>query len=567
MSFMSNLCLQPDDEFNRSLRQNVHPTDWINPTPTDRYDLVVIGGGTAGLVVAAGAAGLGLGLKVALIERQWLGGDCLNTGCVPSKTLLRSARVIGELDRAQALGIDATASVDFAAVMTRLRRIRAAISPHDSVERFTSLGVDVFLGAAQFDDRGGVKVQSVQNSDDRPLGNRHPADQTNSPNRDRLDWDRLDWDRPDRDGSNQALMGDPSANDRYLRYRKAVIATGARAAIPEIPGLATAGYLTHETIFSLTTCPDRLLVLGGGPIGCELGQALQRLGAQVTIVQRGAQLLKQSEPNAAIILQNQLQKDGVTVKLQTQVSQVEQTPTGKRVTLHTEAGETTIEVDEILVAAGRVPNLENLNLAAVGVAWTAQGVTVNDHLQTTNPKIYAAGDICLSQKFTHAADAAARLVIQNALFSPFRWLQARLSAVTIPTVIFTDPEVAQVGLTEAAAIAQGYRYRVIEMPFERLDRAITDAETDGYLKLLHDENSDRILGATIVAVHAGEMISEVTSAIVHRLGLNALSQVIHAYPTQAECLKKAADTYKKTKLTPTTQKLLKIIYSLTSLFA
>jgi pyruvate/2-oxoglutarate dehydrogenase complex dihydrolipoamide dehydrogenase (E3) component len=499
--------LQPLDEYNQALMAQVHPPDWVNPQPAACYDLVVIGAGTAGLVVAAGAAGLGLGLKVALIEKSLMGGDCLNVGCVPSKCVIRSSRVVADMQGAAPFGIhppDAI-SIDFAAVMQRMRRIRAGISHHDSADRFRDLGIDVFLGQAQFANPETITVR-----------------------------------------------GTP------LRFKKAVIATGARATHPPIPGLTAAGYLTNETVFSLTERPQRLAVIGGGPIGCELAQAFHHLGSQVTLLHKHGHLLDREDADAAAIIQQQFRQENLHLVLGCTLEQVDTTDTGKVIHYRQNGVLQTVEVDEILVGAGRIPNVDGLNLAAVGVEYdTRRGVVVNDYLQTSNPRIYAAGDICMSWKFTHAADAAARIVIKNALFSPFGLGRSKLSRLVMPWVTYTDPEIAHVGLYEPEAQAQGLNTNTIKIPFSSVDRALADGEPEGFVKILHKRGSDQILGATIVARHAGEMISEITLAIVSKQGLSALAGVIHPYPTQAEAIKKAADAYRRTLLTPRTQTLLK----------
>ncbi|MBF2035915.1 MAG: mercuric reductase [Leptolyngbyaceae cyanobacterium T60_A2020_046] len=496
---------------NQTLQSQVHPSDWVNPSPAQRYDLVVIGAGTAGLVVAAGAAGLDLGLKIALVEKSLMGGDCLNVGCVPSKCIIRSSRVVADMRDAAPFGIQPPESikVDFAAVMDRMRQIRADISHHDSVERFSNLGIDVFLGEARFVDGATVQV-----------------------------------------------------GDHRLPFKKAVIATGARAHRPSVPGLAEAGFLTNETVFSLTERPRRLAVIGGGPIGCELAQAFHRLGSEVTLLHNHGHLLNREDADAAEIVQQQLIKEQLNLVLDAKLERVETTPTGKVLHYSQEGSSApqTVEVDEILVGAGRVPNVDGLNLEAVGVECDRrQGVIVNDHLQTTNPKIFAAGDICMDWKFTHAADAAARIVIKNAFFSPFGLGRSKLSSLVMPWVTYTDPEIAHVGLYAHEAKQQGIETDTIEIPFSSVDRALTDGESAGFLKILHKKGSDKILGATIVARHAGEMISEITLAMVTGQGLSALSGVIHPYPTQAEAIKKAADTYRRTLLTPRTKLLLKLL--------
>ncbi len=501
--------LQPLDEYNQSLMSHVHPPDWMNPKPAACYDLVVIGAGTAGLVVAAGAAGLGLGLKIALIERSLMGGDCLNVGCVPSKCVIRSSRVVADMRDAAPFGIQPpeTIDIDFAAVMQRMRRIRAGISHHDSAERFRQLGIDVFLGSARF-------------------------------------------------VSNEAI----AVNDSQLRFKKAVIATGARATHPNVLGLAEAGYLTNETVFSLTECPKRLAVIGGGPIGCELAQAFHRLGSQVTLLHKHEHLLDREDADAAEIVQQQFFKEQLHLILDCSLERVETTNAGKVIHYHQNGSLQKVVVDEILVGTGRTPNVEDLNLEAVNVQYDAhRGVVVDDYLQTTNPRIYAAGDICMNWKFTHAADAAARIVIKNALFAPFGLGRSKLSSLVMPWVTYTDPEIAHVGLYEQEARAEGIDADTIKIPFSRVDRALADGEPEGFVKILHKRGSDQILGATIVARHAGEMISEVTFAIVAKQGLNTLSGVIHPYPTQAEAIKKVADTYRRTLLTPRAQSLLKLL--------
>ncbi|MBD2250104.1 mercuric reductase [Nostoc parmelioides] len=499
-SELDRVIVRPVDEYNQKLVAHVHPPNWVNPQPADNYDLVVMGAGTAGLVVAAGAAGLGLGLKVALIEKHLMGGDCLNVGCVPSKTIIRSSRVVGEIWNGKNLGVNIPSQIDidFPAVMARMRRVRSDISHNDSAERFTSLGVDVFLGSGKFASKNTVEVAG-----------------------------------------------------KTLKFKKAVIATGARATKPAIIGIEQAGYLTNETVFSLIQRPEKLAVIGGGPIGCELAQAFRRLGSEVVLIHSGSHVLNKEDNDAAQIVQQTLIKEGIRLVLNAKVEEVVTVTEGKRLYFSTNGHRDSVTVDEILVGAGRSPNVEGLNLEAVGVKYDKRrGVEVNDYLQTTNPKIYAAGDICMEWKFTHAADAAARIVIKNTLFSPFGLGRSKLSSLVMPWVTYTDPEVAHVGLYESQDV------ETIKIPFSSVDRAIADAQEDGFLKIHHKKGSDEIVGATIVATHAGEMISEITTAIVNKIGLNKLSNVIHPYPTQAEAIKKAADTYRRTLLTPKTKKLL-----------
>lgn len=514
---MSNLEFEritvlPMDEYNQRLVANVHPENWVNPQPADCYDLVVIGAGTAGLVVAAGAAGLDLGLKVALIEKNLMGGDCLNVGCIPSKSLIRSARVIGEIWKAKDLGVHISQhiNVDFATVMSRLRRIRAGISHHDSAARFKNLGVDVFLGNGKFASKNTIDV----------------------------------------DG-------------QILKFKKAVIATGARAIKPEIRGLEAAGYLTNETVFSLIQKPEKLAVIGGGPIGCELAQAFRRLGCEVTLFHNSSHILNKEDREAADILQRVFTDEGIRLVLNCQLEEVVTVTEGKRLYFSSHGNRDSVTVNEILIGAGRAPNVEGLNLEAVGVEYDQKlGVKVNDYLQTTNSNIYAAGDICMNWKFTHAADAAARIVIKNTLFSPFGLGRSQLSSLVMPWVTYTDPEIAHVGMYADEAKKLGIEIETIKIDFNNVDRAIADSQEAGFLKIHHKKGSDEIIGATIVASHAGEMISEITTAIVNKIGLSELSSVIHPYPTQAEAIKKAADAYRRTLLTPKTKKLLKFITKL-----
>ncbi len=498
--------LAPMDQYNRTLVENVHPLDWSNPRPQALYDLVVIGAGTAGLVAAKGAAGLGIGLKVALVERHLMGGDCLNVGCVPSKCLIRSSRVVAEMQQAAAFGVRSPdkIQVDFPAVMERMRRVRAQISPVDSARNAQKAGVDVFLGEGRFTSDHTLDV----------------AGQT-------------------------------------LRFKKAVIATGARAVHPQVPGLAAAGFLTNETVFSMTDLPRRLAVIGGGPIGCELAQSFRRFGSEVLLLERSSHILGREDTDAAEIVQQAFKQEGIQLWCNAQLKQVELTEQGK--VLYVQQGDETqaLVVDEILVGAGRAPNVDSLNLEAAGVAYDHRGVQVNDHLQTSTPHIFAAGDICMNWKFTHAADAAARIVIKNTLFSPFGLGKSKLSHLVMPWVTYTDPEIAHVGLYEHEAQNQGIAVNTIKVLFHDVDRAIADGEEAGFLKIHHPKGKDTILGATIVARHAGEMISEVTTAIVNKIGLSDLSAVIHPYPTQADAIKKAADAYRRTLLSDRSRMFLK----------
>ena len=477
------------------LRSLVGPPAWVNPRPAERYDLVVLGGGTAGLVSAVGAAGLGA--RVALVERHLLGGDCLNTGCVPSKAVIRSARLVGEIRRAESLGISAGyVTVDFGAVMERMRRRRAHIAAHDSAERLRDAGVDVFFGAAAFSDPRTVVV----------------------------------------DG-------------HALRFRKAVIATGGRATAPPVPGLREAPYLTNETVFSLTERPERLLVIGAGPIGCELAQAFARFGSTVTVLDQAPQVLPRESADAAAAVRRRMEADGARFELGVTLTRVNAAPGDIRVHYTRKSeGEVTGDAvggDALLVAAGRAPNIEELALNVAGIRATPQGVVVNDRLQTTNPRVFASGDVCSAYKFTHAADAMSRIVIQNALFFGRR----KASALVIPWVTYTDPEVAHVGVSAQDVAESGGRLQTLRVPLSDVDRAIVDDETDGFVDVHHQRG--RLRGCTIVAPHAGEIIGEAAYALTHGGTLAALSATIHPYPTQAEALRKAGDLYRRQSLTPT----------------
>jgi pyruvate/2-oxoglutarate dehydrogenase complex dihydrolipoamide dehydrogenase (E3) component len=490
----------PRDEHNLKLLANVHPPEWTSPQPAPRYNLVVIGAGTAGLITAAGSAGLGA--RVALVERQFLGGDCLNVGCVPSKALIRAARAYAQVRDAAAFGVQvpAGAVIDFPAVMERMRRLRASISPNDSAARYRALGVDVFFGQARFT------------------------------------------------GPDTIAVG-----DRVLRFRKAVIATGARAAAPPTPGLAETGYLTNETVFSLTELPRRLAVIGAGPIGCELAQAFARFGSEVYLVETMHGIMPNEDREAAEIVQQSMHRDGIVLLCCGKDLKVGKTPQGKRLTVDSHGQQYEVTVDEILVGVGRAPNVEGLGLETVGIEYDKTGVRVNDLLQTTNKRIYAAGDVCSRFKFTHAADAMARIVIQNALFLG----RAKASALVIPWCTYTDPEVAHVGLYEHEAQKQGLVTQTFVQKLHDVDRAILDGEAEGLAKVVVRKGTDKILGATLVASHAGDMISEITLAMVGGLGLKTIAKTIHPYPTQAECIKKVGDAFNRSRLTPRVKSLFK----------
>ena len=490
----SDIPLLPFDDANAQLMRTVAPKGWMAPVPKDRYHLVVVGAGTAGLVSAAIAAGLGA--RVALIERHMFGGDCLNFGCVPSKAVIRAARAWHEARTAAERfgGPRVTSDGDFGAVMARLRRLRADISPVDGVERFRSLGVDVFLGNAAFSAPDAITV-----------------------------------------------------NDTVLRFRRAIIATGARAARPPIPGLADAPYDTNESIFSLTARPARLIVLGGGPVGTELAQSFARFGSAVTLVHAGAHVLPRDDIDAAAVVSTALETDGVQIINQATVERVSHDGRRFTVQLSGDGVPSTLEADRLLVATGRTPNTEGLGLEVAGVRFTPKGVSVDDRLRTSNPRVYAIGDVCSALHFTHVADAQARLAVANALF--FGIGGGRTRTLVVPRVTYTDPEVAHVGMTVDEAAERGVLIDTIRVNLEDNDRARLDGESHGFLKVHVAAGTDRMVGATLVATHAGEMIGELAVAITNGVGLGGVGKTIHAYPTQAEVFRRAADAWRKRAFT------------------
>ena len=492
--------LQPLNDDNRRLRSNVHPLEWTNPAPTDKYNLVVIGAGTAGLVCAAGAAGMGA--KVALIERDLMGGDCLNVGCVPSKSIISSARVAADVRDAAEFGVHVPEGVrtDFASVMNRMRRLRADISPHDSAKRFQKMGIDVYLGHGRFTGTETVEVGGAT-----------------------------------------------------LRFCKAVIATGARASAPPIPGLSDVDYLTNETVFSLTELPESIAVIGAGPIGCELAQSFARFGSHVYLIESTHGILPREDQDAAARVKASLARDGVQLLCCGKQTGVTRHEAGIRVTLDSHERNYEIVVNRLLVAAGRAPNVEGLELGKVGVEYDVrEGIKVNDRLQTTNRRIYAAGDVCSHFKFTHAADFMARIVIQNALFMG----RAKASNLLIPWCTYTSPEIAHVGLSADDAERQQMGIDTYTQELEDVDRAILEGDTAGFVRVHVRKGTDQIIGATIVARNAGDMISEITLAMNNRIGLKKIAGTIHPYPTQAEAIRRLGDAYHRTRLTPLAKSLL-----------
>lgn len=497
--------LLPEDEYDRELAENVHPTNWVNPHPDGRYNIVVLGAGTAGLITAVISASLGA--KVALVEKHLMGGDCLNVGCVPSKGIIRAARAWADFRRAAEFGIGVPPGVtyDFGAVMSRIRRLRARISSNDSAHRYASLGVDVFLGHGRFTNRETIHVEGV-------------------------------------------------AGNRTLTFARAAICTGARASAPSVPGLKEAGYLTNETLFSLTSLPQRLAVIGAGPIGCEMAQSFARFGSGVSLIEVLHGILPNEDRDAAQVVEQQIVNDGVTLLCCGQDLQIVKTADGKRLTGASHGRPYDVTVDEILVGVGRTANVEGLGLEQAGVEFNAAGVKVNGRLQTSNPRIFAAGDICSRFKFTHAADAMAQIVVQNALFPhPFGLGYANADSLIIPWCTYTEPEIAHIGMYEKDAKAKGIEVETYTFNLDEVDRAILDGEENGFARIHLRKGTDKILGATIVAAHAGDLINEFSVVMKAGKGARTIAGTIHPYPTQAELNKKVVNLWRKAHFSPATK--------------
>jgi len=479
----------------------------MNAIDQKLYNVAVIGAGTAGLVTAAGTAAVGG--CVALIERNKMGGDCLNFGCVPSKALISSARLIQQIRESEKWGLDRQEPrFVFERVFERMRARRAKIAPNDSQERFESLGVDVFRGEAHF-----VSPHEIE------------------------------------------------VDGQKLRARNFVIAAGSRAAIPKIEGMDHVPYFTNETIFDeLKEKPESLIVLGGGPIGCELGQVLVRLGVKVTILQRGSQLLPREDGDVAEVLQRQLEREDVRIEFDAEAKSAARQGNSMRLDcLHKDGSGFQLNAEALLVAAGRVPNIDKLNLDAAGVRFNKRGVIVNEYLQTSQPHIYAAGDIVGSFQFTHMADARARVVVRNILM-PLQLLRQKTETAVLPWVTYTDPEIAHIGFGEREAQKSNIVYDLFVVPLEEVDRAVVESEEIGFAKVLTAKDSDKILGVTIVGARAGDLIHEFVLAMKARIGLGTIASTIHAYPTFAELARKAGDKYNRTRLTPTAKKIFTWLY-------
>ncbi len=487
------------DEHDRKLVARVRPEAYRNPEPADVYDLVVIGAGTAGLVAAAGAAGLNA--RVALIERDLMGGDCLNVGCVPSKLMISSARAVTEIKQAAGLGISISGEpkVDFSEVMTRMRRLRSDLSSHDSVERFTELGVDVFLGPGRFVDCTSVEV-----------------------------------------------------GGRILRFVKAVICTGSRASVPAIPGLDQVSFDTNETIFSFTELPERLGIVGAGFIGCEMAQTFSRLGSRVSLFASERGVMPMESRDAAEIVIRGLHEDGVRIFTHGRRLEFEADGQGIRVQERNGDAERKETVDRLLIATGRTPNLEGLELEKAEVRYSDQGIVIDDFFRTSNSRIYASGDVCSRHRFTHAVDIMSRSVLANALFKG----RKRYSRLVIPRCLYTHPELAHVGVEPGGLDDQGRKFTELTLPLSDMDRAVIDGRTDGFIRVYLKQNSDRILGATIVSDNAKDLIGLFTIAITRQIGLGAFSRMVFPYPSYAEAIRKLADKYQKSRLNPTLHRLI-----------
>ncbi|WP_397533285.1 FAD-dependent oxidoreductase [Roseateles sp.] len=465
---------------------------WTRPRRFDR-NLIVIGGGSAGLVTAYIAAAIKA--KVTLVEKHALGGDCLNTGCVPSKAFIRSAKFLSHARRAREFGMrSASVDFDFAEVMQRVQAVIKAIEPHDSVERYTGLGVEVAQGAARLVSPWEVEI-------------RH------------------------HDGRIERLSS-----------RAIVIAAGARPVIPPIPGIEQVQVLSSDTIWQLRSLPRRLLVLGGGPIGCELAQAFARLGSQVTQVEMAPRLLMREDEDVSALVAQRFAAEGVTVLTGHKATRIEQVGDEKFLIAEHQGESLRIPFDELLAAVGRSANLQGYGLEELGVT-TGRTVTVNGYLQTNYPNIYAAGDVAGPYQFTHTAAHQAWYAAVNALFDPFKKFRADYSV--IPAATFVEPEVARVGLNEQEAQERGISYELSRYGIDDLDRAIADSEAHGFIKVLTVPGKDRILGVTIVGEHAADLLAEYVLAMKHGIGLNKILGTIHTYPTLAEANKFVAGNWKR----------------------
>ena len=473
---------------------NTRPADWRNPAAHGRFDLLVIGAGPGGTVAARTAAAAGA--RVALVERYQLGGNCINEGCIPSKTLLRSAQLYAEMRTAERYGVvpPPTIPVDFAMTMERVRRVRARMARTDTPAQLLEAGITLFFGCARFVGPDAVDIDGTR-----------------------------------------------------LQFRKALIATGSRAVLPKIKGLNEAGFLNNESVFEVTALPASLLVIGGGPLGCEIAQAFARFGTRTVMVHSEPLFLPKEERDAAQMVSDALARDGVEIHLNSHVTEVQSQTDGKHVQILSAGNVSSTLVDTILTGIGRRPAVQALDLERAGVAYdTHAGIHVDDFLRTSNPRIYAAGDVCLEHRFTNTAEVSARIVVGNALFLGRR----RMSALQIPWCTYTDPQVAHVGMYVRQAREQKIPVKTYTVPMHDVGRAIADSEEDGFVKIHVREGTDHILGATIVGRYAGEMINTVSLAMVAGIGLRRLARVVHAYPTQGDAIRQAAQACANSHASP-----------------
>ncbi len=460
-----------------------------------KYHLIVIGGGSGGLVCAAGAAGLGV--KVALVEKHKMGGDCLNTGCVPSKAIIRSAKIIHDAQSAERFGLKPHRfDVGLDSVLASVRDVQEKIAPHDSVERFTSLGVDVYQGEYPF-----ISPHQISNGSE------------------------------------------------ILEGKRFVIATGASPFVPPIPGLDKIPSLTSDNIWQINELPKNLIVLGGGPIGAELAQTFARLGSHVTVVEMADRLLIREDPEVSELVKKSFETEGITVLLKTKAEQID----GGLIVSDPNGQKRKIEFDQILVAVGRAPNVNGLGLERANVAFDKKGIKVDATLRTSAKHIYACGDIVGPYQFTHTADFQARLILRNALFPG----KSKIDYRVVPWCTFTEPEVARVGLNESEAKQNNVAHDVYQYSLSDLDRAVCDREAEGFIKVLTEKGTDQILGVTLVGSHAGDLLHELALAMHQKIGLKKIASMIHVYPTLAEVSKRVADSYQRSRLTERTKKWLK----------
>jgi pyruvate/2-oxoglutarate dehydrogenase complex dihydrolipoamide dehydrogenase (E3) component len=478
---MTTIELFPTDIYNQKTIRQGHPPGWINRGGGE-YDLVVLGGGPAGLVAAMTAAAGGR--RVAMTEQRLTGGTCVNFGCTPSKALIRCARAVHDAGRGAEFGFrfDGSPRTDFGAVMERVRRMRSLSSAGDAVQAVEQTGAEVYLGHTRFTAPNIVEV----------------------------------------DG-------------RELRFRKAVIATGSDPLIPPIEGLQSGEYLTNESVFSLTELPSKMVVIGSGPLGCELAQAFRRLGSEVDLVSTTENLMPRDEPEVGELIRRRFEQEGLRLHFGFKAVRAGD----GRLTVQGPAGTRQLAYDALLLGTGRKPNIDHLDLEAAGVRFGRDGVEVDEYLRTSNANIYAAGDVAFPQKFTHAAMATARLCVANALDGANR----RARELIIPHCTYTDPEVAQVGLTPHQAREEGIPIDEYRLELTKVERAFIDGEEEGFAAIYIRRGTAEIVGATLVAAHAGEMISELTLAMTHKVPLDVLAETVHCYPTQAEVFQRIALQY------------------------